>query len=124
MTRFVLRRALRGLVTLWLVVTAVFVVLRLSGDPALAMLGPDATPEAIAAFRVRHGLDEPIPVQYGRYLSGVVRGDFGDSLNARRPAMELFRLRIGATLAGQDGAEAEGGARTGRPRRRASSGRS
>lgn len=60
MARFVLRRALRGLVTLWLVVTAVFVVLRLSGDPTRAMLGPDATPAAVTAFRVRHGLDDPI----------------------------------------------------------------
>jgi len=98
MARFVLGRAARGVVTLWLVVTAVFVVLRLSGDPARAMLGPDATPEALAAFRARHGLDDPIPVQYGRYVANVLRGDFGDSLSGRRPALELFRLRAGATL--------------------------
>jgi peptide/nickel transport system permease protein len=98
MARFVLGRAARGVVTLWLVVTAVFVVLRLSGDPARAMLGPDATPEALAAFRARHGLDDPIPVQYGRYVANVLRGDFGDSLSGRRPALELFRLRVGATL--------------------------
>lgn len=98
MGRFVLRRAVRGIVTLWLVVSAVFVVLRLSGDPALAMLGPDATPVALAAFRARHGLDAPIPVQYARYVTNVARGDFGDSLNGRRPALDLFRLRLGATL--------------------------
>lgn len=98
MTRFVAGRALRGLVTLWLVVSAVFIVLRLSGDPAHAMLGPDASPEALEAFRIRHGLDEPIPVQYIHYLANVVRGDFGDSLNGGRPALELFLARVGATL--------------------------
>lgn len=98
MTRFVLGRVVRGLVTLWIVVSAVFVVLRLSGDPAQAMLGPDATPEAIEAFRIRHGLDDPIPIQYVHYLAGIVRGDFDDSLNGGRPAFELFRARLGATL--------------------------
>ena len=98
MARFVLRRALRGVVTLWLVVTAVFVVLRLSGDPTRAMLGPDATPAAVTAFRARHGLDDPIPVQYARYFANLARGDFGDSLNGRRPALELFRMRVGPTL--------------------------
>lgn len=98
MTRFVAGRALRGLVTLWLVVSAVFIVLRLSGDPAHAMLGPDASPEALDAFRIRHGLDQPIPVQYIHYLANVVRGDFGDSLNGGRPALELFLARVGATL--------------------------
>lgn len=98
MTRFVLGRVVRGLVTLWIVVSAVFIVLRLSGDPAQAMLGPDATPEAVEAFRIRHGLDDPIPIQYVHYLANVMRGDFGDSLNGGRPALELFRARLGATL--------------------------
>ncbi|HEV2066136.1 MAG TPA: ABC transporter permease [Thermomicrobiales bacterium] len=98
MTRFIVGRAVRGLVTLWIVVSAVFVVLRLSGDPARAMLGPEATPEAIEAFRTRHGLDEPIPVQYVEYLGNIARGDFGDSLKGGRPALELFLARVGATL--------------------------
>ena len=83
---------------MWLVVSAVFIVLRLSGDPARAMLGPDASPEAIQAFRARHGLDEPIPIQYIDYIANVLRGDFGDSLNGGRPALELFQSRVGATL--------------------------
>jgi peptide/nickel transport system permease protein len=91
-------RAVRGLVTLWIVVSAVFIVLRISGDPARAMLGPDATPEAIDAFRIRHGLNDPIPIQYIHYLGNVMRGDFGDSLNGGRPALELFLTRAGATL--------------------------
>lgn len=98
MLRFVLGRLVRGLVTVWLVVTGVFVVLRISGDPAQAMLGPDAPPEATAAFRDRYGLDEPIPVQYVTYLGKAIQGNFGDSLEDRRPAMEHLRQRIGATL--------------------------
>lgn len=98
MTRFVVVRAARGMVTLWAVVTVVFLVLRLSGDPAQVMLGEEASPEAIAAFHRSHGLDEPLPVQYGRYLANVVQGDFGDSLKDRRPATEVFQSRIGATV--------------------------
>lgn len=98
MVRFILLRLLRGIATLWLVLTAVFIVLRLSGDPAQIMLGPDAPPEAIAAFRLRHGLDDALPVQYARYLANIVQGDFGDSLRDDRPATELLRMRIGATL--------------------------
>lgn len=98
MAGFLIRRTLRGIVTLWLVVTAVFIVLRLSGDPAETMLGPDATPAALEAFRIRNGLNEPIPVQYVWYLSNVARGDFGDSLNGGRPVVDLFRARLGATI--------------------------
>jgi peptide/nickel transport system permease protein len=98
MARFVLGRLVRGIVTIWVVVTSVFVVLRLSGDPAESMLGPDASPEAVAAFNARYDLNEPIPVQYVTYLGNIARGDFGVSLEDRRPAMEHFRLRIGATL--------------------------
>lgn len=98
MTRFILGRLLRGLLTLWLVMTAVFIVLRLSGDPATIMLGPDSPPEAIEAFRQRNGLDDPLPVQYVRYLGNLVQGDFGDSLRDDRPVTELLRLRLGATL--------------------------
>jgi len=98
MVRFIVGRLARGIITLWLVVTAVFIVLRLSGDPAEALLGPEATPEAIEAFRLRYGLDDPLPVQYARYVGNVLRGDFGSSLQSRRPAGELFLARVGATL--------------------------
>ncbi|MFZ4663330.1 MAG: hypothetical protein ACOYNY_40365 [Caldilineaceae bacterium] len=60
MFHYTMRRFVRGLITIWLVMTAVFVVLRLSGDPTEAMLPDDATIEQIEAFRRRHGLDQPI----------------------------------------------------------------
>jgi peptide/nickel transport system permease protein len=83
---------------MWVVVTLVFAVLRLTGDPAQAMLRDDATPEQIASFRSRFGLDASIPVQYLRYTERVLHGDFGESLRERRPATELLRTRVRPTL--------------------------
>ena len=60
---YILRRAVRGVFTLWLVVTIVFVALRLSGDPATLLLSDSATAEDIAALREKLGLNQPLPVQ-------------------------------------------------------------
>lgn len=92
------RRALRSVLTLWLVVTVVFVVLRLSGDP-VALLLPDASPpEQRAALRRELGLDRSIPVQYGTYLANLARGDLGVSIRQRRPALDLVSARLPRTL--------------------------
>jgi peptide/nickel transport system permease protein len=98
MLAFTLRRFIRGILTLWLVVTLVFFGLRLSGDPVFLMLGDEASPEAIAALREKLGLNEPVPVQYARYFQTILRGDFGDSLRERRPATEVVLERLPATL--------------------------
>ncbi len=93
-----LRRIARSVFTLWLVVTVIFVVLRLSGDPAAAMLGPDASVEAQEAFRTRHGLDDSIVVQYVRYLQNLFTGELGESMQYGRSVSELFIQRLPATL--------------------------
>ncbi|MBS3933388.1 MAG: ABC transporter permease [Truepera sp.] len=81
------------------VTIVVFSILHLApGDPTTIMLGEHATPEAIAALRERLGLDDPIPVQYFRWLSGVVRGDLGRSIYTRQPVMEMIWQRLPATL--------------------------
>ena len=98
MARFLAQRAIRSAITLWIVVTAVFVVLSLSGDPAAIMLGPDASPVALEAFRAEHGLDEPLPQRYLAYLLDLGRGDFGESLQSGRPVVEVVTSRLGATL--------------------------
>lgn len=98
MARYMVRRLLRGLLTMWVVVTLVFVALRLSGDPAKAMLADDASVEQIEAFNRRYGLDQPIYVQYTLYLRNILAGDFGNSLGERRPVTELVHARIGNTL--------------------------
>lgn len=97
MTLYILKRFLRGLITMWLVVTVVFVVLRMNGDPAAAMLPDEATTEEIAAFNRQHGLDKPIAVQYGIYVTNILRGEFGRSLGENRPVTELIAARIGYT---------------------------
>lgn len=99
MLRFAAARLLRALLTIVLVVTFAFVVLRLSGDPALLIMSVDAPPEAVAAFRAAWGLDEPLWTQYLRYFSAIAGGDLGRSMRDGRDAIELVAERIPATLA-------------------------
>lgn len=99
MTRFILAKLLRALLTILLVVTFAFVVLRLSGDPAQVMLGPDAPQDAVDAFRARWGLSDPLWRQYLAYLAQLLRFDFGVSMRDQSPAIMLVLERIPATLA-------------------------
>ena len=99
MLRFLAFRIARALLTLVLVVTFAFVVLRLSGDPAQIILSPDAPPEAVAAFRRAWGLDDPLWVQYLRYFTAILHGDLGNSMRDGRSAIALVAERIPATLA-------------------------
>jgi len=98
MLRFVATRLGRALLTITLVVTFAFIVLRLSGDPALIIMSPDAPPEALAAFREAWGLDEPIWLQYLKYFTAILQGELGQSFRDGRPAIELVAERIPATL--------------------------
>lgn len=99
MVRFVAVRLLRALLTIVLVVTFAFIVLRLSGDPALAIMGNEAPPEALAAFRREWGLDDPLWLQYLTYFRAIFRGEFGISMRGGGPALDLVMSRIPATLA-------------------------
>ena len=80
------------------VLTIVFFLMRLSGDPALLFLPAQATPQDVAVYRHAHGLDRPLPVQYGWFLADAVRGDFGRSLRFEEPALPLVLSRLPATL--------------------------
>lgn len=99
MIRFLVTRLGRAALTITLVVTFAFVVLRLSGDPAMLILNVDAPAEAIAAFRHAWGLDRPIWVQYLEYIRHVASGDFGQSMRDGRSAAALVWERVPATLA-------------------------
>ncbi len=99
MIRFLALRLGRALLTIVLVVTFAFVVLRLSGDPAMLILNVDAPAEAIAAFRHAWGLDQPLWVQYLDYFGNILRGDLGQSMRDGRPAASLVWERVPATLA-------------------------
>lgn len=98
MLRFVALRLGRAMLTIALVVTFAFVVLRLSGDPALMIMSPDAPPEALAAFRQAWGLDQPIWLQYVKYFGAIFQGELGQSFRDGRPAIALVAERIPATL--------------------------
>ena len=98
MARYFAIRIGRAMITIALVVTFAFVVLRLSGDPALIIMGPEAPPEVIAAFRKAWGLDEPIWMQYFDYFGAIAKGELGRSMRDGRPAIALVFERIPATL--------------------------
>ncbi|MBP0649958.1 ABC transporter permease, partial [Mycobacterium tuberculosis] len=99
MLRPFLRRLAEMVVVMALVVTIVFVIVRIApGDPAAMMLGPDATPQDVVDLRARLGLDQPLPVQYVAWLAAVVAGDFGYSIQRGGEAvLPLVLSRIGPT---------------------------
>jgi peptide/nickel transport system permease protein len=99
MLRFIASRLARAALTIAMVVTFAFVVLRMSGDPAQIIMGADAPPEAVEAFRAAWGLDEPIWVQYLSYFWAILQGDLGRSMRDGRDAIVLVAERIPATLA-------------------------
>lgn len=95
MIGFILRRLLASIPTLLAVLTLVFIIVRVvPGDPALVILGDQATPEAAAALRARLGLDVPILTQYVRFLGAALTGDIGTSMVSGRPVFE----EVGAVL--------------------------
>src|SRR5919106_2905537 len=97
--RYLLPRLLLVIPTLFGVTVVTFVLTYLlPGNPALVKAGPLATPEHIQEMERRMGLDQPVPVQYGRYLSALLRGDFGESATTGRPVLEDFGQRVPATL--------------------------
>jgi ABC-type dipeptide/oligopeptide/nickel transport system permease component len=94
----VLRLARTGLVVV-AITTIVFFVSRLTGDPANVMLGSQATEADIQTYRHLMGWDQPLPLQYLRFLTTAWRGDFGQSFYYRTPAFDLVLERLPATLA-------------------------
>ncbi len=89
----------RQLVLLLLVVSSVlFILLRASGDPALAMAGDNATQEQVAEIERFYGFDRPLPLQYVTFVSQLVRADFGTSFSSNRVALDLVLERMPATI--------------------------
>ena len=98
MQGFILKRVLFGAVTLFALTVVVFVLARTTGDPVLLMLGQDASDEAIADLQRHLGLDQPYPTQYWLFINGLARGDLGESLRYRRPALDLVKDRLPNSL--------------------------
>jgi len=91
-------RTLRACLTLLICMTLVFIVLRVSGDPATVLLPDDTPPEVQQEYRQQWGLDRPLPEQYLRYIVGLTDGRLGISFAEQRPAGEVVMERLPNTL--------------------------
>ena len=99
MSQFLIRRFLLLLPVLFGITFVTFALARiLPGDPCFAVLGEKVSPEQCAAFRERQGLNDPIMVQFGRYLGDILHGDFGTSLKDSRPVTDIVLQRLPMTV--------------------------
>jgi peptide/nickel transport system permease protein len=97
--RMIGQRLLLGLLTLFIISVVIFGATELlPGDLARELLGQSATEETLAALRDQLGLNEPAPVRYWNWLTGVLQGDFGVSMATQKPISELVGARLGNTL--------------------------
>ena len=96
MTRFILRRVLLSLVTLWLLATLVFVITNvLPNDVGRTIAGPFAPQETVDAINERLGTNDPLPEQYARAMRNLVTFDFGNSFQNRQPVLPAIVAAIG-----------------------------
>ena len=99
MTAFALKRLGFAVITLFAVLTIVFFIVRiLPGDPAIAILGNQATEESLAALRTRLGLDVPLHIQYVQFMGGVFVGDWGVSMVSGRPVIQEILKVLPSTI--------------------------
>ncbi len=99
MTTYILRRLLLSIPVLFGILFATFALGRLiPGDPCRAMLGEKATDVVCNEFIQRHGLDKPIPIQFGIYVNEIVHGDFGRSFRFSKPVTDLMAERLPITV--------------------------
>jgi peptide/nickel transport system permease protein len=97
--RFVLNRALKAVLTIWIAITATFFLLRLlPGDPTTLMVEGDMTPEMRAALLKTYGLDQPLMEQYVSYLRELLHGNFGISFRQIQPVTDILLDRLPWTL--------------------------
>jgi peptide/nickel transport system permease protein len=98
--RYALQRLLLTIPMVFILLTVIFLVLRvMPGDPVSAMLGGrPVSPEVLQSYRVKMGVDRPLPAQYVTYLSGILRGDFGNSMRTSTPVLEELLSRFPATI--------------------------
>lgn len=95
---YVLNRLLSVILTLFLITLVTFAVTNiLPGDVAMMIMGTQSNPEALAGLRESLGLNDPLPVQYGRWIGGMVTGDWGNSLIFKKPIAELLAQKAVAS---------------------------
>ena len=98
MQRYFISKLFQSIVLLFGVLLLVFIMVRVTGDPATLMMPREASPETIEAFREKMGFNDPAIIQFGRFIAGAITGDFGDSLHFKTPAMPMVVGRLPATV--------------------------
>jgi len=96
--RFIAQRIAQSAVTILIIVSVVFLVLNLSGDPIRMMVSPTASAEDVEAMRAAFGFDKPLGFRYLDFLVQMGRLNFGESIRAQQPALRLVLERMPATL--------------------------
>jgi peptide/nickel transport system permease protein len=96
--RFIARRALQGVLTILVIVSVVFLVLNLSGDPIRLMASPTASEQDVAALRAAFGFDKPLAIRYLDFLRQISLLRFGESIRTQQPALVAVLERMPATL--------------------------
>lgn len=96
---YIVSRLLQMIPTVLVLVILVFLMIRLiPGDPAVTMLGVQATPERVAEVRKQLGLDRSLPVQFGIFLRDLARADLGNSITVKTPVIDLVKQRLPMTI--------------------------
>ena len=98
MQRYIVRRVGEAVLALFALSIIIFLMVRLTGDPALLMLPPDAGADALEDIRHSMGLDKPLVTQYGLFIRDYAKGSFGDSLRSKTPVSELIKDRLPNSL--------------------------
>ncbi|HEY62277.1 MAG: ABC transporter permease [Anaerolineales bacterium] len=99
MIQYTIRRVLLSIPVIFGILVVTFVLARsIPGDPCKSILGEKATAETCERFTHEHGLDKPIPVQFGIYFSKIAKGDFGDSIRFHRPVTVIMIERLPTTI--------------------------
>lgn len=99
MFNFLVRRIAIIIPTVFFVSIIIFLLQQLlPGDPALALAGEDRDPTLIAFLRAKYRLDEPLPIQYFHWISGVLQGDLGESIRIKKPVLELILEKLPVTI--------------------------
>ena len=98
MKKFIIKRAGLALISLFLLSLTIFFLMRVTGDPAVLLAEPGASQADLDAIRKQFGLDQPLWIQYGSFVSHLLRGDFGQSFYYRTDVFELYLSRLPASL--------------------------
>jgi peptide/nickel transport system permease protein len=98
MLRFAIRRLALALLVLIAVSIAAFSLVNIGGNVAVSLAGEGARSQDLEMIRKQYGLDQPLPVQYGRWLVRTLQGDLGESLFFKKPVVDLVRERLPVTM--------------------------